>query len=58
MRGRNRFKATDMKRAIITAKKAGLEVGRVEIGPDGTTSKNGEAPSPNTWHADEKRRGQ
>jgi hypothetical protein len=35
MRGRNHFKATDMKRAITAAQKAGLKVGSVEIGPDG-----------------------
>jgi hypothetical protein len=35
MRGKNLFKRTDMKRAIDTARKAGLPIGRVDITKDG-----------------------
>ncbi len=34
-RGRSRFRESDVKRAIKAAKAAGVEVGRIEIAPDG-----------------------
>jgi hypothetical protein len=38
MRGKNLFKKTDMKRAIDTARRAGLTIGRVDITKDGGIS--------------------
>jgi hypothetical protein len=61
--GRHSFKKTDLVRALLAAKEAGLPVGRVEIDPaTGTFSlitKQGEAPAPDEiedWikkHADQ-----
>jgi hypothetical protein len=48
MRGRNHFKATDVRRAIRTVTKEGLAIDRVKIGPDGSielVTKDGEAPA-------------
>jgi hypothetical protein len=38
MRGKNLFKKTDMRRAIDTARRAGLFLARVDITKDGTIS--------------------
>ena len=48
MRGKNLFKKTDMRRAIDTARRAGLMVERVDITKDGTirlVTGKGEAPT-------------
>jgi hypothetical protein len=56
MRGKNKFKATDVRRAIRTVTGEGLAVGRVEIGPDGRiviVTKDSQAPAAagNEWDA-------
>jgi hypothetical protein len=48
MRGKNLFKKTDMRRAIDTARKAGLAIGRINITKDGISivvAKDGVAPT-------------
>jgi hypothetical protein len=54
MRGKNLFKKTDMKRAIDTAREAGLAIDRVDITKDGGISivvanSKATAASENPW---------
>jgi hypothetical protein len=54
MRGRNHFRANDVRRAIRSVKREGLAIGRIEIGRDGQiviVPKAGDAPpaAGNEW---------